>query len=342
MSHIPVYLWIICSIFEEDMTLPAPKTMTELNIWAFAVFIREHCSKQQFSGKSMSLVKLLQEDKTKEILSVASHLSYKMIIDRIVIFIQPDIEQLGYCGSVFLQECTGFVVEAMRNAVEEPIYQFRHLILQEFLCAVYCFTTDILLSEELLQIGSFHIVAPMISGLQGAIVKNSHSPIVIKCFVEQLCGKKGRSSLMIEELVKLMPENFCSDNLFYCFISSFFEFQNIMTKRLKEMLTKKLSEAPNLNFRIRNCHSFDYFIHMILNLRPTRTNQTNVFNRDWLWSLAITDFEMKHHQLVFLSKIMSELKLIVFHNDKCKGVLNLQKVLFRLVERRSKRENVFT
>ena len=25
VSYIPVYLWIICSIFEEDMTLPAPR-----------------------------------------------------------------------------------------------------------------------------------------------------------------------------------------------------------------------------------------------------------------------------------------------------------------------------
>ena len=82
MSHIPVYLWIICSIFEEDMTLPPPKTMTELYIWAFAVFIREHCKKQQFSSKSLPLLKLVQEEKTKEILIVASHLSYKMIIDR--------------------------------------------------------------------------------------------------------------------------------------------------------------------------------------------------------------------------------------------------------------------
>ena len=329
MSHIPVYLWIICSIFEEDMMLPAPKTMTELNIWAFAVFIREHCRKQQFSGKSMPLVKLLKEDKTKEILILASHLSYKMILDRKVIFTQTDIEQLGYCSSVFLQESTGFVVEAMRNAFEEPIYQFRHLILQEFLCAVYCFTNDILLEKELLQIGSFHIVASIISGLQGAMVENSQSPMVIKRFVKQLCGKKGRSSLIIEDLVKLMPSNFRSNYLFYCFIPALFEFQNGMTKRLKEMLTKKLSEARDIYFNIENCHTFDYLIHFTMNLRPTQTNQTNLFYGDWLWSLEITNFEVKDYQLVFLSKMILELKEIAFNNAKIQGCTELAKAIVK-------------
>ena len=332
MSHIPVYLWIICSIFEEDMMFPAPRTMTELYIWAFAVFIREHCRKQQFSSKSMSLVKLLQEDKTKEILIVASHLSYRMIKNRKVIFTQADIEQLGYCGSVFLQESTGFVVEAMRNAVEEPIYQFRHLILQEFLCAVYCFTNDILLSKELLSIGSFHIVAPIISGLQGAMVKNSQSPMVIKYFVKQLCGKKGRSSLMIEDLLKLMPKDFCCDKLFHCFISSLYEFQNVMTKRLKEMLRKKLSEKWNLHLSIHHCHSFDYFIHFILNLHPTQTNQTNLFNRDWLWSFAISNFEIKDHQLVFLSKMITELSMIDIENAKIEGKQGLAELAKAIVK----------
>ena len=332
MSHIPVYLWIICSIFEEDMMFPAPRTMTELYIWAFAVFIREHCRKQQFSSKSMSLMKLLQEDKIKEILIVASHLSYRMIIDRKVIFTQADIEQLGYCGSIFLQESTGFVVEAMRNAVEEPIYQFRHVILQEFLCAVYCFTNDILLSKELLSIGSFHIVAPIISGLQGAMVKNSHSPMVIKYFVKQLCGKKGRSSLMIEDLVKLMPKDFCCDKLFHCFISSLYEFQNVMTKRLKEMLTKKLGEKLNLHLSIHHCHSFDYFIHFILNLHPTQTNQTNLFNRDWLWSFAISNFEIKDHQLVFLSKMITELSMIDIENAEIEGKQGLAELAKAIVK----------
>ena len=319
MSHVPVYLWIICSVFEEDMMLPAPKTMTELYIWAFAVFIKEHCRKQQFSGKSMSLVELLQEDKTKEILIVASHLSYRMIVDRKVIFTRADIEQLDQRGNVFLQESAGFVVGAVRNAVEEPIYQFRHLILQEFLCAVYCFTNNILLSKELLPLESVYIVAPIISGFQGAIVKNSQSPKVIKCFEEQLHRKKGRRLLMIEELLKLIPMDFCSGNLFFCFISSLFEFQNVMTKRLKGMLTKKLSEARNLNLRIQHCHSLDYFIYFILNLRPTQTeiySQRNLFNRDWLWSLDISNFKIKGHQLVSLSKIISELSMINVQNAK--------------------------
>ena len=330
MSHIPVYLWIICSIFEEDMMLPAPKTMTELYIWAFAVFIREHCRKQQFSGKSMSLVKLLQEDKTKEILIVASHLSHKMIMDRKVIFTQADIEQLGYCGSVFLQESTGFVVEAMINAVEEPIYQFRHLILQEFLCAVYCFTNDILLKKKLLQTGSFHIVASIISGLQGAMVENSQSPKVIKCFVKQLCGKKARSSLMIEELVTLMPQHFCSDDLFYSFICSLFEFQNTMTKRLRELLTKRLSEEWNLHLRIQHCHTFDYFINFFLNLHPTPTNQIHLFNRNRLWSLTLSNFEIKDHQFASLSKMIFELSRIDIENAKieCKqGLAKLAKAI---------------
>ena len=330
MSHIPVYLWIICSIFEEDMMLPAPKTMTELNIWAFAVFIREHCRKQQFSGKFMSLVELLQEDKTKEILSVASHLSYKMIMDRKVILTQADIEQLGYCGSIFLQESTGFVVEAMINA--EPIYQFRHLLLQEFLCAVYCFTNDILLSKELLPTRSFHTVVPIISGLQGAMMENTQSPIVIKCFVNQLCRKKARSSLMIEELVTLMPKNFCSDNLFYSFISSLFEFQNAMTKTLKELLTKKLSEEWNLDLRIKHCHTFDYFINFILNLHPTRTNQTNLFNRDWLWSLTISNFAIKDPHFVFLSKMIIELSMIEIVNAKIEGKQGLAELVKAIVK----------
>ena len=194
--------------------------------------------------------------------------------------------------------------------------------MQEFLCAVYCFINDILLSNELLQIGSFHIAAPIISGLQGGMVKNSHSPMVVKCFVEQLCGKKKRSSLMIKDLVKLMPKDFRLDGLFYCFISSFFEFQNVMTKRFKEMSTKKLCEARNLNLHIQHCHNLDYFLHFILNLRSSRTDissQRNLFNRDWLWSLTISDFKIKDHQLVFLSKTILELSVLNIQNAKIEG-----------------------
>ena len=338
MAHIPVYLWIICSIFEEDMTLPAPKTMTELYIWTFAVFIREHCNNLQFSRKPISLVSLLREHKFKELWIAASHLSYKMIIDRKVIFTKGNIEQLGYSGSIFLKESAGFVVEAMRNAVEEPIYQFRHLVLQEFLCAVYCFANDVTLSNQLFPIESCHIIAPIISGLQGAMVENSQSPMVIKCFVEQLCGKKERSLLMTEELVKLMEKDFLFNDHFHCFILSVFEFQNVMTKGLKAMLTKKLSKMRNLDVKIQHCHSLDYFIHFILNLHPTRTDKTNLFNRDWLWSLAISNFEIKERQLVFLSKTISELSVLQIRNAKIEGMQGLAKLAKAVVKTKGKAE----
>ena len=331
MSHIPVYLWIICSIFEEDVMLPAPKTMTELYIWTFVVFIREHCRNQQFSGKAMPLVSLLQEDKAKEILKVASYLSYKMLVDRKVIFTKAYIQQLGYSGSVFLKESAGFVVETTKNAVEEPIYQFGHLILQEFLCAVYCFANDISLDKQAYMIGSFDVVAPIISGLQGAMVENSQSPFVINCFVQALHKKKERRVLMIEELVKSMPNyELCyARNNFHCLTSSLFEFQNVMPKRVQEMLTAELNKARNLYVDIEHCHFLDYFIHFILNLHYTQTESntpTYFCNKNWSWSITISNFEVKKDQLFSLSKILSELSSIRIQNARIEGVQGLAEI----------------
>ena len=313
-------------------------------MWAFTVFIGDHCKSQQFSGKSMSLVKLLQEDKTKEILMVASYLSYKMTIERKVIFTPVDIEQLGYYGSIFLKESASFVVKAMRNAVEQPIYQFRHLILQEFLCTVYCFANDILVSKGLLPIGSYDIVAPIICGLQGAVLENSQSPCLIKYFAEQLHQKRERSVLMIEEVVKMMPNNCLEDYPFYCLILSLFEFQNAMPKGLKEMLTVKLIETPDLIVDIKHCHILDYFIHFMLIL-PTYTepgSRTYLFDRNVFWSLTISNFEVKEYQLVSLQDVILELSVINFRYAKIEGIQGLAQFANSIINAAEEAESMLT
>ena len=42
MTRIPVYLWIMCGLFSEDVEIETPETTTELMIYTCLIFLREH------------------------------------------------------------------------------------------------------------------------------------------------------------------------------------------------------------------------------------------------------------------------------------------------------------
>ena len=339
MSHIPVYRWIICSIFEEDMMFPVPETITELYIWAFTLFIREHYRNQQFSEMSLSLVDLLQEEITQEILNAASCLSYQMIMNKKVIFTKADVEALGYSGNIILEENAGFIVKAKRNHVEGTIYQFGHLTLQEFFCAVYCFTNDIPFQNSFTHNRSLYVVAPIISGFQGATIENSKSSDVIKCFVKQLAKIKEKSVLLIEELAKSMPRNFGCDESFYCFITCLFEFQNVMPKTVIEMLPAMGEMQLIRVVDIKHSHMLEYFIHFILQLYHVQTNpypKAYCYHKKGLWSLRISNLEISEEQLVSASEIIFKLSALEIIDTELKGTNGLAAISDSIVSSHKK------
>ena len=315
MCHIPIYLWILCSVFEKDTTLPTPKTMTELYVWAFTVFIREH----YFSDSEMSLEDLLYDKKTRNILNAASYLSYRMVIERKVIFTKADIEGVGCCCDLLLEESTGFIVKSKGNIIEGIVYQFRHLFFQEFLCAVYCVMNDKSFYENVHQKDSSSIVIPIISGLQGASMAKSQSPDLVRYFVKSLPKQQERNWTVIDELLQTSSPRLFKDNIFYCFISSLYEFGNKMSNATNAGIEAKLSSQHTVE--IRHSHVLDYFVHFLL-LRH-RNRKIRSLHKSVVWSVDVSNIEMNEYDLFSLSKVIAELSFIRINNAKILGTTGL-------------------
>ena len=256
MSQIPVYLWIICSLFEEDATIPTPETDTELYIWAFGVFLREHLKVSEQTNQNLAtrpLPEIFADESCRNILRVLSHVSYKMMEEKRALFYEVDIKRLGISTNSFVTEASGFLVHTKKNDVEGNVYQFRHLVLQEFLSTCHLVSKSETLPERVLKGNDFLGVIPLIAGLQGGMMVNSKSSKLVKCFSEALEPK------CIDPVIY---DILCEGTKFYCLISSVFEFANPLPERAKVEIAEQLVTHP-VDLVIIHNHLLDRLLHFV-------------------------------------------------------------------------------
>uniref|UniRef100_A0A7M5V858 NACHT domain-containing protein n=1 Tax=Clytia hemisphaerica TaxID=252671 RepID=A0A7M5V858_9CNID len=139
LSRVPVFLWVICNIYKEDKITAPINTYTELCFYSCLILLKKH-----FGEKSKNFTKLMDVVLDQDIMQVLHSivvLSVKTYMDNKVVFTEDDIKSLNY--SYHLEE-TGFITKYEGTNDIEPNYQFRHLVLQEFLCSLYiCITKGI-------------------------------------------------------------------------------------------------------------------------------------------------------------------------------------------------------
>ena len=138
MASVPVFLWIMCNIYNEDLVTQDIQSKTELYLYTCLVFMRNHM--RTISGLVFeNLFDLVNNKEFLKILKTLATLSLQTYINHKVLFDDEDVQNLQ-C-SVHLEQ-TGFIVKSNgKGALKKSVYQFKHLVLQEFLCSLYLSVT---------------------------------------------------------------------------------------------------------------------------------------------------------------------------------------------------------
>ena len=140
MASVPVFLWVICHVYSENLLMAEFDTDTELYLYTCLIFLRNHLQGLT-QHSSTNLFDLVHDKTTIQVVYSLMVLSVKTYMQNQVIFTEKEIKKLK-CP-VHLEQ-TGFIVKYSRCNIEESKYQFRHLILQEFFCAMYiCITKNV-------------------------------------------------------------------------------------------------------------------------------------------------------------------------------------------------------
>ena len=190
MASIPVYTWVICSIFNEDINIESPRTTTHLCSYACLLFIRNHM--KEITGSSLSIDSPLQEIiSNKNVLQVIlclGKLSKSTLKYKKVVFSEEDLKKFPIA-----LETTGFIVKDQRSKV----YQFRHLVLQEYFAALYMYLkSDI---TEIFHENNYRSCIPIISGFSGIEIVDNDDPITL------LIKKLKEQSSSRNKLKRLIP-----------------------------------------------------------------------------------------------------------------------------------------
>ena len=134
MASVPVFLWVICNVYGEELVTNEVQSKTELYLYTTIVFMRNHLRKLSKYHHG-DLVQLVSDRDFLKILMSLATLSAQTYMQNKVIFTEDDINKLDCPVSL---EKTGFIVKTSgKTKVAKSVYQFRHLVLQEFLCALY-------------------------------------------------------------------------------------------------------------------------------------------------------------------------------------------------------------
>jgi len=149
MASVPVFLSVICNVYSEGLVTHKIQSNTELYLYTCLVFVRNHLQMSS-NHEYNDLFQLVDDEKLMKILISLAKLSAQTYMNDQVLFTDDDVRKLN-CP-IHLEQ-TGFIVKSSQNAMCKAVYQFRHLVLQEFLCSLYiAFTKDVkafILNREL-------------------------------------------------------------------------------------------------------------------------------------------------------------------------------------------------
>ncbi|XP_066931512.1 uncharacterized protein [Clytia hemisphaerica] len=204
MASTPVLIWVIAIVYSEDLITKPLNTYTELYMYACLVFLRNHMHGTR-ANYHKPLIELLDDEEIYECVYALMVLSVKTYMNDQVLFTEDDIVTLK-CP-VHLEQ-TGLIVKYSRGEITEPVYQFKHLVLQEFLTGLYlCITKGIspyLTNRELSS------CSPVIFGIQRMLRDNENK--LFSKFFNKLTELNKRKMNFSEKLME--PFNSLSFHLY--------------------------------------------------------------------------------------------------------------------------------
>ena len=178
MASIPVYTWVICAIFNEDISIESPGTTTHLCSYACLLFLRNHLKKSLDNPIPIncSLLDIINNEDVIHVILNLAELSKSTLKYKKVVFSEKDLKSKKFC--IPLEE-TGFIVKDKVKSV----YQFRHLVLQEYLAALHFYVMSPHISKVFDEINYVSCI-PIIAGLNGIESMKDGDPIA--CLVRNL------------------------------------------------------------------------------------------------------------------------------------------------------------
>jgi len=175
MATIPIYLWVICNIYKENIISTPIETTTELCMFSCLLFIRNHLRAKNLQNYKMATLRdLVEDDKILCILNTLARLSMSTLDERKVIFTEKD---LRFVQMPIRIEESGFIVKFCYGDIKGTMYQFKHLVLQEFLAALYIYQQNEFVKYN--KKTAFRNCIPLVAGLCGLAFKPKENLIRI-------------------------------------------------------------------------------------------------------------------------------------------------------------------
>ena len=189
MASIPIYTWVICAVFNEDIDIESPRTTTHLCTYACLLFIRNHLKQtlHNLFPSNCSLLEVINNKNVVKVILSLAKLSKSTLKYKKVVFFDTDLSSMK---SPIAIESTGLIEKNQRK----NIYQFRHMVPQEYLAALYLYLKSSNLTKVFHE-SNYRSCIPIIAGLSG--IENAENAEPIAFFISKLRAYTGKWKLLL-------------------------------------------------------------------------------------------------------------------------------------------------
>ena len=295
MATVPVFLWVICSVYSEELITKPLNTYTELYTYSTLIFLRNHF-RGDSQQKNMPLFEVLNCNEIMNSVYALMKLSVQTYMENKVLFTDSDLRRFS-CATPL--EKTGFIVKYNRGGHQEAVYQFKHLVLQEFFCglrlSVKKWVSPYLQNRELLS------CAPIIFGIH-RLLKENENKLFVGFFRKLLDISRSRQNLVTKAIVA--P--------FHNFIFQYYILQNSL--EIPSCMIK--GDVLTINATIPECQEFMLLLYesgmklecpftsaeVIGNFSATDLRNAIYMLKCFKLKLKIPDFMVKNETLTVSAK----------------------------------------
>ncbi|XP_057298285.1 uncharacterized protein LOC130629179 [Hydractinia symbiolongicarpus] len=283
MAYIPIYLYIICTVFNSEQKLEELNTITKLNIAACLVFLRDHMT--EFKGKNCALIKLSESEHVLRMIKITSEFAFKSLEQQRILFTQKEFENVDKDCLKTIEESG--IIEKVEGDDDGDFYQFKHLVLQEFFSAVYMFLVGIDV-EPVSKLPNMRNCIPLLAGLYGLLKNNENVSQYIKKFVIGLNASP--SDLTVENLFQFNDKEI--------FLSIYHEYRGEVSADVIRRVWK------NRILSISYHHTFSQFIFFFLKSKTVDLDLLDI-------EFKMVDGQMKESEIQKLVSLNSIDELIL-------------------------------
>ena len=137
MASVPQFLSSLCSILATQKSTLISHRVTELYVWVLVSFIRQH-----FNELKDMPYKIFTDVRFTNFLEKITQISYHLLMENKIIFKTGELSALLATGDELERKMLdSFIVKT--DTITECFYQFKHVSLQEFLAAIFCYVKGI-------------------------------------------------------------------------------------------------------------------------------------------------------------------------------------------------------